>query len=163
MVCVITLIDLSGKKTVLLCTEISFPSGVEQKTQNFPCFLQIWIKPCVLLSSLLASTAAVFPWQSWNLMRQSSLVSDHSAAQFYVGRWCLEGGKWAGCNCFFQSSQGPCRHLAGASFLLLHARHKEPETHWGRNWFLETGVLITAEISLLLLSYSKSSVNALML
>lgn len=116
-----------------------------------------------LRSSLLAVTAAVFTLQCWSVTRQSCLVCDHQTAQLYVRYWCLEGGRWAGCNCFFQSSQGPCRHLAGASFLLLHARRKEPETHRGRNWFWRAGVLITAEIPLSPLSYTKSSVNAVML
>lgn len=152
----------SWKKNMFLCTKFLFSSGVEQKTWKLP------ISPSELNKTLcapnqLVAPGAVFALQCWSVMRQSCLGCDHEPAQLYMGHWCLEGGKWAGCNCFFQSSQGTCRDLAGPSFLLLYARQKEAETRWGRNWFWGMGVLIAAEIPLSPLSYSKSSENAVML
>lgn len=99
------------------------------------------------MCSLLAATALF--WHCSADYHEAELFGVRPLkSSAHVGHWCLQGGKWAGCNSFLQSSQGPCRHLAGGSFLLLSSRHKEPETHWARNWFWGTGELITAELSL---------------
>lgn len=81
------------------------------------------------------------------------LVPDPPQLSF-LGHWCLEGGKWAGCCSFSRAAKGHVASCWGL-FSSLACKAWRTRDSLGQKLIWGTGIWIAAEIPLSPLSYSK--------